>query len=54
MIEELKNYIESEVGRWETLYRKDKVDLPQYTATVVALIRLAKKFKIETKFDLPK
>jgi hypothetical protein len=54
MVEELKNYIESEVDRWEKLYRKDKVDLPQYTATIVALVRLAKKFNIETKFDLPK
>ena len=52
MKDELKKYIESEVDRWEKLYRQDKVDLPHYTATVVALIRLANKFKVPTKFDM--
>lgn len=53
MQEELKKYIESEVDRFEKLYRQNKIDLPHYTATTVALIRLAKKFKITTKFDEP-
>ncbi len=48
---QLKKYIESEIDRYEKLYRKNLVDLPHYTATVVALIRLSKKFNITTKFD---
>lgn len=53
MKEELKKYIESEVDRYEKLYRSGEVELSQYTATTVALIRLAKRFKITTKFDKP-